>query len=148
MVHVSTCPPIRSAPEQAEALGMALSADKVNWANDTKQEAQSGNTIYVFRKMNLAAGESPTIVRYGYSAALEVIALTVTGTAMPTSFELKKEEKVIEGATEKEVLYHLFQGATEIKRHDVVALAKEAAKRKANRHAEDKRQKAFAKLGV
>ena len=80
--------------------------------------------MFVFRKRNLTVGEQPTIIRYGYSAQVEDIVLTVTGTAMPAGYSL-------EG----------------VKLHEVVAAEKANDKRKATIKVENKRAAAFARLG-
>lgn len=111
------------APNQVEDMLVALVAD-ADWRNETEVEEQSGNVIFVFRKRNLSAGEQPTIIRYGYSAQVEDIVLTVTGNALPAGFSLDG-----------------------VKLHEVVAAEKANAKRKAAVKAEKARAEAFARLG-
>ncbi|GIK43296.1 MAG: hypothetical protein BroJett011_71290 [Chloroflexota bacterium] len=114
-----------SAPTKAqiEELFIPLVAD-VDWNNKIAQEEASGNTVFVFRKRNLIVGEQPIIIRYGYSAQVEDIVLTITGTTLPTGYSL-------EG----------------VKLHEVVAAEKANDKRKAAVEAENKRAAAFARLG-
>jgi hypothetical protein len=109
--------------EQVENLLVALFAD-ADWRNEIEQEETSGNTVFVYRKRNLGAGEQPTIIRYGYSAQVEDIVLTLTGTALPTGFSLE-----------------------DVKPHEVVAAEKANDKRKAAIKADKKRTEAFARLG-
>ena len=45
--------------------------------------------MFVFHKRNLTVGEQPTIIRYDYSAQVEDIVLTITGTALPAGYSLK-----------------------------------------------------------
>ncbi len=111
------------SPEQAENLLVALIAD-ADWRNEIEQEETSGNVVFVFRKRNLSAGEQPTIVRYGYSAQVEDIVLTVTGNALPAGFSLD-----------------------DVKPHEVVSAEKASDKRKAAIKADKKRAEAFARLG-
>ncbi|NJN99622.1 MAG: hypothetical protein HC875_38740 [Anaerolineales bacterium] len=108
---------------QVEDMLVALVAD-ADWNNEIAQEEASGNTVFVFRKRNLTVGEQPTIIRYGYSAQVEDIVLTVTGTALPTGYSLDG-----------------------VKLHEVVAAEKANDKRKATVKAENKRTAAFARLG-
>jgi hypothetical protein len=108
---------------QVEDMLVALVAD-ADWNNEIAQEEASGNTVFVFRKRNLTVGEQPTIIRYGYSAQVEDIVLTITGTAVPAGYSL-------EG----------------VKLHEVVAAEKANDKRKAAVKAENKRAAAFARLG-
>jgi hypothetical protein len=108
---------------QVEDMLVALVAD-ADWTNEIAQEEASGNTVFVFRKRNLTVGEQPTIIRYGYSAQVEDIVLTITGTALPAGYNL-------EG----------------VKLHEVVAAEKANDKRKAAVKAENKRAAAFARLG-
>ncbi|MBE7557315.1 MAG: hypothetical protein HS126_40275 [Anaerolineales bacterium] len=108
---------------QVEDMLVALVAD-ADWNNEIAQEEASGNTVFVFRKRNLTVGEQPTIIRYGYSAQVEDIVLTVTGIALPAGYSL-------EG----------------VKLHEVVAAEKANDKRKAAVKAENKRAAAFARLG-
>jgi hypothetical protein len=108
---------------QAEALLIALVAD-ADWRNEIAQEATSGNVIYVFSKRNLTVGEQPTFVRYGYSAQVEDVVLTLQGSALPAGFSL-------EG----------------VKSHEIVTAEKAADKRKASIKASRKREEAFARLG-
>ncbi len=108
---------------QVEDMLVALVAD-ADWNNEIAQEEASGNTVFVFRKRNLTVGEQPTIIRYGYSAQVEDIVLTVTGSALPAGYSL-------EG----------------VKLHEVVAAEKANDKRKAAVKAENKRAAAFARLG-
>lgn len=110
-------------PVQAEELLIALMAD-ADWRNEIEQEETSGNTVFVFRKRNLTAGEQPTIVRFAYNAEVEDLVLTRTGTASPAGFAIG-----------------------DLQAHDIAALIKAAAKRKADQKAEKKRAEAFAKLG-
>jgi hypothetical protein len=109
--------------EQVENLLVALFAD-ADWRNEIEQEETSGNTVFVYRKRNLGAGEQPTIIRYGYSAQVEDVVLTLTGTALPTAFSLE-----------------------DVKPHEVVAAEKANDKRKAAIKADKKRTEAFARLG-
>jgi hypothetical protein len=108
---------------QVEDMLVALVAD-ADWTNEIAQEEASGNTVFVFRKRNLTVGEQPTIIRYGYSAQVEDIVLTITGTSLPAGYSL-------EG----------------VKLHEVVAAEKANDKRKAAVKAENKRAAAFARLG-
>ncbi|MBE7553162.1 MAG: hypothetical protein HS126_18995 [Anaerolineales bacterium] len=108
---------------QVEDLLVALTAD-ADWRNEIEQEQTSGNVVFVFRKRNLTVGEQPTILRYGYSAQVEDIVLTITGSALPAGYSL-------EG----------------VKLHEVVAAEKANDKRKAAVKAENKRAAAFARLG-
>lgn len=108
---------------QVEELLVALIAD-ADWRNEIEQEETSGNVVFIFRKRNLAVGEQPTIIRYGYSAQVEDIVLTVTGAALPAGFSL-----------------------SEVKPHEIVAAEKAADKRKASVKAEKSRLEAFARLG-
>jgi hypothetical protein len=108
---------------QVEELLVALVAD-ADWRNEIEQEEASGNTVFVFRKRNLTVGEQPTIIRYGYSAQVEDIVLTMTGTALPQGFSL-------EG----------------VKPHEIVTAEKANDKRKAVVKADKKRTDAFARLG-
>jgi hypothetical protein len=108
---------------QVEEMLVALVAD-ADWNNEIAQEEASGNTVFVFRKRNLTVGEQPTIIRYGYSAQVEDIVLTITGTSLPAGYSL-------EG----------------VKLHEVVAAEKANDKRKAAVKAENKRAAAFARLG-
>lgn len=108
---------------QTEDLLVALVAD-ADWRNEIEQEEASGNTVFVFRKRNLVVGEQPTIIRYGYSAQVEDIVLTVTGTVLPAGFDI-----------------------SEVKPHEVVAAEKANDKRKAAIKSEKKRLEAFARLG-
>ncbi|GIK43789.1 MAG: hypothetical protein BroJett011_76220 [Chloroflexota bacterium] len=108
---------------QTEDLLVALVAD-ADWTNEIAQEEASGNTVFVFRKRNLTVGEQPTIVRYGYSAQVEDIVLTITGSALPANYSLDG-----------------------VKLHEVVAAEKANDKRKAAVKAENKRAAAFARLG-
>lgn len=110
-------------PDQAEALLIALMAD-ADWSNEITQEETSGNTVFVFRKRNLSAGEQPTIVRYAYNADIEDLLLTCIGQALPAGFDMSG-----------------------FKAHDIATLMKEAAKRKEAAKAERKRSEAFARLG-
>ncbi|HXV42461.1 MAG TPA: hypothetical protein VEC96_05330 [Anaerolineae bacterium] len=111
------------AKPQVEELLVALVAD-ADWRNEIEQEEASGNTVFVFRKRNLTVGEQPTIIRYGYSAQVEDIVLTMTGTALPAGFSL-------EG----------------VKPHEIVTAEKANDKRKAAVKADKKRADAFARLG-
>jgi hypothetical protein len=108
---------------QVEELLVALVAD-ADWRNEIEQEEASGNTVFVFRKRNLTVGEQPTIIRYGYSAQVEDIVLTMTGTALPAGFSL-------EG----------------VKPHEIVTAEKANDKRKAAVKADKKRADAFTRLG-
>jgi hypothetical protein len=108
---------------QAEALLVALAADG-DWRNEIVQEATSGNVIFVFSKRNLTVGEQPTFVRYGYSAQVEDVVLTLQGSAMPAGFSLDG-----------------------IKTHEIVAAEKANDKRKASLKASRKREEAFARIG-
>ncbi|MCL4303128.1 MAG: hypothetical protein KJ077_46010 [Anaerolineae bacterium] len=108
---------------QVEDMLVAMVAD-ADWNNEIAQEEASGNTVFVFRKRNLTVGEQPTIIRYGYSAQVEDIVLTITGSALPAGYSL-------EG----------------VKLHEVVAAEKANDKRKAAVKAENKRAAAFARLG-
>ncbi|MBE7473149.1 MAG: hypothetical protein DPW09_39050 [Anaerolineae bacterium] len=108
---------------QTEDLLVALVAD-ADWRNEIEQEEASGNTVFVFRKRNLTVGEQPTIIRYGYSAQVEDIVLTVTGAALPNGFSLDG-----------------------VKPHEIVTAEKANDKRKAAVKADKKRADAFAKLG-
>lgn len=108
---------------QTEDLLVTLVAD-ADWNNEIAQEEASGNTVFVFRNRNLTVGEQPTIIRYGYSAQVEDIVLTITGSALPAGYNL-------EG----------------VKLHEVVAAEKANDKRKAAVKAENKRAAAFARLG-
>lgn len=108
---------------QVEDMLVALVVD-ADWNNEIAQEEASGNTVFVFRKRNLTVGEQPTIIRYGYSAQVEDIVLTITGSALPAGYSL-------EG----------------VKLHEVVAAEKANDKRKAAVKAENKRAAAFARLG-
>jgi hypothetical protein len=108
---------------QVEDMLVALVAD-ADWNNEIAQEEASGNTVFVFRKRNLTVGEQPTIIRYGYSAQVEDIVLTITGSSLPAGYSL-------EG----------------VKLHEVVAAEKANDKRKAAVKAENKRAAAFARLG-
>lgn len=108
---------------QVEELLVALVAD-ADWRNEIEQEEASGNTVFVFRKRNLTVGEQPTIIRYGYSAQVEDIVLTITGTALPAGFSLDG-----------------------VKPHEIVTAEKANDKRKASVKADKKRADAFARLG-
>jgi hypothetical protein len=108
---------------QVEELLVALVAD-ADWRNEIEQEETSGNTVFVFRKRNLTVGEQPTIIRYGYSAQVEDIVLTMTGTALPQGFSLES-----------------------VKLHEIVSAEKANDKRKASVKADKKRADAFARLG-
>ncbi|MCL4299531.1 MAG: hypothetical protein KJ077_27595 [Anaerolineae bacterium] len=108
---------------QVEDMLVAMVAD-ADWNNEIAQEEASGNTVFVFRKRNLTVGEQPTIIRYGYSAQVEDIVLTITGSALPAG--------------------HSLEG---VKLHEVVAAEKANDKRKAAVKAENKRTAAFARLG-
>lgn len=110
-------------PKQAEELLIALMAD-ADWRNEIEQEETSGNTVFVYRKRNLAAGEQPTIVRFAYNSEVEDLVLTRTGYASPAGFDIEQ-----------------------LHGHDIAELVKAAAKKKAEQKAENKRALAFAKLG-
>ncbi|MCL4299039.1 MAG: hypothetical protein KJ077_25100 [Anaerolineae bacterium] len=113
-------PPSPSSRKQPH---IPLVAD-ADWNNEIAQEEASGNIVFVFRKRNLTVGEQPTIIRYGYSAQVEDIVLTVTGTSLPAGYRL-------EG----------------VKLHEVIAAEKANDKCKAAVKAENKRAAAFARLG-
>lgn len=108
---------------QVEDMLVALVAD-ADWNNEIAQKEASGNTVFVFRKRNLTVGEQPTIIRYGYSAQVEDIVLTLTGTALPNGFSL-------EG----------------VKPHEIVTAEKANDKWKSAVKADKKRTDAFARLG-
>ena len=106
-----------------EELFIPLIAD-ADWNNEIAQEEASGNTVFVFRNRNLTVGEQPTIICHRYSAQVEDIVLTQTGTALPAGFSM-------EG----------------VKPHEIVAAEKANDKRKAAVKADNKRAAAFARLG-